>query len=79
MSNITGWGRGSWDEGAWSQAIPVLVTGVSATSGLGTVTQANSNTVQVTGVAATSALGSETVVAQAIQALTGNAGKLVTW
>ena len=42
--------------------------------GLGTVTQATSNTVQVTGVATTSALGGETVVAQAIQALTGNAG-----
>ena len=74
MSNITGWGRGSWDEGSWGQPVPVVVTGVSATSSLGTVTQATSNTVQVTGLAATSALGSETVVAQAIQAITGNAG-----
>jgi hypothetical protein len=25
MANITGWGRGTWSEGAWGEAVPVRV------------------------------------------------------
>ena len=25
MANITGWSRGEWGEGAWSEAVPVRV------------------------------------------------------
>ena len=39
MSSVTGWGRGTWGEGAWSEEAPVVVTGVSATSAVGTVVQ----------------------------------------
>ena len=35
MANITGWGRGTWNELAWDSPIPVVVTGVSGTSELG--------------------------------------------
>ena len=37
MANITGWGRGTWGEGAWGEPIPVTLTGLAATSALGTV------------------------------------------
>jgi hypothetical protein len=38
MANINGWGRGTWDEGAWGEALPVTLTGLAATSALGTLT-----------------------------------------
>jgi hypothetical protein len=38
MANITGWGRGTWDEGAFGEPIPVTLTGLAATSALGTLT-----------------------------------------
>ena len=28
MANITGWGRGTWGEGAWNAPIPVVVSGI---------------------------------------------------
>ena len=31
MANITGWGRGTWGEGAWNAPLAVEVTGVSGT------------------------------------------------
>jgi hypothetical protein len=37
MANITGWGRGAWDEGAWGEALPVTLTGLAATSALGSL------------------------------------------
>jgi len=44
----------------------VLVTGNTATSALGTVTTATSNTIPVTGFAGTSAVGTVTVIAKAV-------------
>ena len=40
MSNthLGGWGRGSWGQSAWNAAVPIAVTGVSATSALGSET-----------------------------------------
>ena len=38
MANVTGWGRGTWGQLAWNQAIPVTVTGVSATGSVGNAT-----------------------------------------
>ena len=35
MAIINGWGRGTWGEGAWSNPLPVDVTGVAGTSALG--------------------------------------------
>lgn len=37
MAIVTGWSRGTWGEGAWSEEAPVVSTGVSATSSLGSV------------------------------------------
>jgi hypothetical protein len=37
MANINGWGRGTWDEGAWGEALPVTLTGLAATSALGSL------------------------------------------
>ena len=40
MANITGWGRGTWGEGAWNAPLAVEVTGVSGTTALGSETVA---------------------------------------
>ena len=66
MANITGWGRGTWNELAWDSPIPVVVTGVSGTSALGNESVTAGANVAVTGLVATSALGNETVVGSAL-------------
>ena len=38
MANITGWGRGTWGEGAWNAPLAVEVTGVAGTTALGSET-----------------------------------------
>jgi hypothetical protein len=38
MAIISGWGRGTWDEGAFGEPIPVTLTGLAATSAVGTLT-----------------------------------------
>ena len=38
MANITGWGRGTWGEGAWNAPLAVEVNGVSGTTALGSET-----------------------------------------
>lgn len=63
MANITGWGRGTWGEGAWNAPLAVEVTGVTGTTALGSETALPAITVAVTGVAGTTAVGSETVTA----------------
>ena len=40
MANITGWGRGTWGEGAWNPPLAVEVTGVAGTTALGSETGA---------------------------------------
>jgi hypothetical protein len=60
MANVTGWGRGTWGEGAWNSEAPVAVTGLSATSGLGTVSVTGSAVVAEDSVTGTSALGDVT-------------------
>jgi hypothetical protein len=37
MASITGWGRGTWDEGAWNSPLSVALTGVSASTAAGSV------------------------------------------
>ena len=37
MADITGWGRGTWGSDTWGEPNPVTLTGLSATSALGTV------------------------------------------
>ena len=38
MASIQGWGRETWNSGAWSQQAPVSVTGIGLTSSAGTET-----------------------------------------
>jgi hypothetical protein len=73
MSNtdISGFGRGTYGQGAWNTELPVLVTGVVGTSALGSETVVSENIFAVTGVAGTSALGSETVAIKVDAAVTG--------
>jgi len=58
MASITGWGRGAWDEGAWGQPIPVILTGLDATSSLGTVSNQTNNNLSVSLGSSTGELGS---------------------
>ena len=58
MAIINGWGRGTWDEGAWGTALPVTLTSVGAiTSGLGSVTVTADANHTLTTLAITSGLG----------------------
>jgi hypothetical protein len=72
MANITGWGRGTWNELAWDSPIPVVVTGVVATSAVGSVVVVPSIEVSVTNVIATGAVGAVTLESK--YAVSGVAG-----
>ena len=54
MASIQGWGRQTWNSGAWNQQSPVSVTGNGLTSSLGTETVATDQIISVTGIALTS-------------------------
>jgi len=54
--NLGGWGRSTWNSGAWNTPFTVEVTGVSAATAVGSVQV--DITVPVTGVSAATAVGS---------------------
>ena len=60
MASIQGWGRETWNSGAWSEQAPVSVTGNGLTSSLGTETVTTDQNISVTGIGLTSALGTST-------------------
>jgi hypothetical protein len=62
MASIQGWGRETWNSGAWNQQAPVSVTGNGLTSSLGTETVATDQNISVTGVGLTSTTGTLTAV-----------------
>ncbi len=62
MASIQGWGRQTWNSGAWNQQAPVSVTGNGLTSSLGTETVATDQNISVTGVGLTSAVGTAVAV-----------------
>ena len=64
MASIQGWGRETWNSGAWSQQAPVSVTGNGLTSSLGTETVTTDQNISVTGIGLTSTAG--TLVATGI-------------
>ena len=74
MANITGWGRSTWSSGTWDAPVPVTVTGVAGTTGLGDESISVDITFAVTGVAGTTGLGNETVVFDFVFPVTGVAG-----
>ena len=63
MALITGWGRGTWGEGAWNSPLSVALTGVSAATATGSVEVKIE--VPLTGVSAATATGSVTVAGEA--------------
>ena len=62
MASIQGWGRETWNSGAWNQQAPVSVTGNGLTSSLGTETVATDQNISVTGIGLTSTAGTLTAV-----------------
>ena len=60
-SDISGFGRGTYGQGAWNTELPVIVTGVAGTSALGSATVAAAAVVGVTGVAGTGGIGNTLV------------------
>jgi len=58
LSNTTlqGWGRGTWNQGAWGSPIAVEVTGLVGTTGLGTPGGIPGVNVGVTGLSATTSI-----------------------
>ena len=62
MASIQGWGRETWNSGAWNQQAPVSVTGNGLTSSLGTETVATDQIISVTGIGLTSTAGTLTAV-----------------
>ena len=57
MASIQGWGRETWNSGAWSQQAPVSVTGIGLTSSAGTETVTTDQNISVSGIALTSTAG----------------------
>ena len=60
MAIVSGWDRGTWNQGAWNTEIPVEITGVSAVASAGSVTYEQG--INVTGVSAAASAGSFTLV-----------------
>tara|TARA_R110000796_G_scaffold59503_2_gene137287 strand:+ start:41 stop:508 length:468 start_codon:yes stop_codon:yes gene_type:complete len=71
MANINGWGRGTWGQLTFGEALPVVVTGNVGTTALdnGTAVQAAAVT-GVTATTSTSGLGDESVTCAANVAVT---------
>jgi hypothetical protein len=57
MALITGWGRGTWGEGAWNSPLSVALTGVSAATATGSVAVSGEANLTLTGVSAATASG----------------------
>ena len=74
MANITGWGRGTWGSDTWGEPNPVTLTGLAATSALGTATvdaEANITPASLVGTTGAPVAG---VNAQAIASIQGAVG-----
>tara|TARA_R110000824_G_scaffold171098_1_gene348610 strand:- start:1617 stop:2006 length:390 start_codon:yes stop_codon:yes gene_type:complete len=64
MAIVSGWDRGTWNQGAWNTEIPVEITGVSAAASAGSVTIAFIT--NVTGVSAAAGVGSPTLITNSL-------------
>ena len=71
MASIQGWGRETWNSGAWNQQAPVEASGNGLTSTVGTVSLVTTNIFEVTGNQLTSSIGDATQASE--YAATGNA------
>jgi len=57
MASVQGWGRQTWNSGAWNTFAPVDATGNGLTSSLGSLTLTGDCNITLTGVGTTSTLG----------------------
>ena len=71
MATIQGWGRQTWNSGAWNTFAPVEATGNGLTSSVGSVSTITTNIFAVTGIQLTSSIGDATQASE--YAVTGNA------
>ena len=73
MASIQGWGRETWNSGAWSQQAPVSVTGIGLTSSAGTETVTTDQNISVSGNPLTSTAGTAVATGIAKAAITNGA------
>jgi len=73
MASIQGWGRQTWNSGAWSQQAPVSVTGNGLTSSLGTETVTTDQNISVSLNGLTSTVGTAVATGIANAAITNGA------
>ena len=90
-SNVEGWSRQEWGNSGWGVDYSVALTGVGATSGVGSVTATQVIPAELTGIGATSSVGSLSDDLTSVISLTApsqltselgdfdNAGTLVGW
>ena len=71
MASLQGWGRQTWNSGAWDTFAPVDATGNGLSSSVGTVSLVTTNVFGVTGLSITSNIGDATQASE--YAATGNA------
>ena len=71
MASLQGWGRQTWNSGAWDTFAPVNATGNGLSSSVGTVSLVTTNVFRVTGLSITSDIGDASQASE--YAVTGNA------
>ena len=71
MASLQGWGRQTWNSGAWDTFAPVNSTGNGLSSSVGTVSLVTTNVFGVTGLSITSTIGDASQASE--YAVTGNA------
>ena len=76
MASITGWGRGTWGSDTWGEPNPVTLTGIAATSAVGTVSIVAKANVIPTSLVGTTGAPVAGVNAQAIASIQGAVGTL---
>ena len=73
MASVQGWGRQTWNSGAWNTFAPVDATGNGLTSSLGSLTLTGDCNITLSGIGVTSALG--TAVGTGVAAVVGTQRK----
>ena len=73
MATVQGWGRQTWNSGAWNTFAPVAATGNGLTSSLGSLTLTGDCNITLSGVAGTSAVGTGVATGGQSLTATGNA------
>jgi len=73
MASLQGWGRQTWNSGAWNTFAPVDATGNGLTSSLGSLTLTGDCNITLTGIGTTSTTGTAVGTGGQTLTVTGNA------